>query len=58
MIHNQKYAVLDSHDVTGGRPVSIMRMGERLVFWRDGPVIIPRRHRRTLLDETGVPEKP
>jgi phenylpropionate dioxygenase-like ring-hydroxylating dioxygenase large terminal subunit len=37
MIPNQWYAVLDSHDVPSGRPVSIMRMGERLVFWRDGP---------------------
>jgi hypothetical protein len=58
MIHHQWYAVLDSHDVPGGRPVSIMRMGGRLVFWRDRPVIIPRRQRRALLDEAGIPEKP
>jgi phenylpropionate dioxygenase-like ring-hydroxylating dioxygenase large terminal subunit len=34
MIPNQWYAVLDSRDVPRGRPVSVLRMGERLVFWR------------------------
>jgi len=58
MIPNQWYAVLDSHDVSSGRPVSIMRMGERLVFWRDGPVILYRRHRRAPLDAAGIPENP
>jgi phenylpropionate dioxygenase-like ring-hydroxylating dioxygenase large terminal subunit len=37
MIPNQWYAVLDSREVPRGRPVSILRMGERMVFWRDGP---------------------
>jgi phenylpropionate dioxygenase-like ring-hydroxylating dioxygenase large terminal subunit len=35
MIPNQWYAVLDSREVPRGRPVSVLRMGERLVFWRD-----------------------
>jgi phenylpropionate dioxygenase-like ring-hydroxylating dioxygenase large terminal subunit len=35
MIPNQWYAVLESSEV-GRRPVSATRMGEKLVFWRDG----------------------
>jgi phenylpropionate dioxygenase-like ring-hydroxylating dioxygenase large terminal subunit len=35
MIPNQWYAVLDSREVPRGRPVSVLRMRERLVFWRD-----------------------
>jgi phenylpropionate dioxygenase-like ring-hydroxylating dioxygenase large terminal subunit len=35
MIPNQWYAVLDPREVPRGRPVSVTRMGERLVFWRD-----------------------
>ncbi len=35
MIPNQWYVVLDSDQVKG-RPVGVTRMGERLVFWRDG----------------------
>jgi phenylpropionate dioxygenase-like ring-hydroxylating dioxygenase large terminal subunit len=35
MIPDQWYAVLESSQVPAGRPVSIIRMGERLVFWRD-----------------------
>jgi hypothetical protein len=58
MIPNQWYAVLDSHDVPSGRPVSIIRMGDRLVFWGAGPVILYRRHRWTLLDAAGIPESP
>jgi len=42
MISNPWYAVPDSHDVPDGRPVSIMRMGDR----------------RALLDAMGIPEKP
>jgi phenylpropionate dioxygenase-like ring-hydroxylating dioxygenase large terminal subunit len=36
MIRNQWYAVLESSQVLAGRPVSALRMGEKLVFWRDG----------------------
>jgi phenylpropionate dioxygenase-like ring-hydroxylating dioxygenase large terminal subunit len=35
MIPNQWYAVLDSSEVPRHRPVGVVRMGERLVFWRD-----------------------
>jgi phenylpropionate dioxygenase-like ring-hydroxylating dioxygenase large terminal subunit len=35
VIRNQWYAVLDSCEV-GREPVGLTRMGERLVFWRDG----------------------
>jgi len=44
MIPNQWYAVLDADEVKVGRPVGVMRMGERLVFWRDsqGRVICQR----------------
>ena len=35
MIPNQWYAVLDSDEVRPGRPVGVVRLGERLVFWRD-----------------------
>jgi phenylpropionate dioxygenase-like ring-hydroxylating dioxygenase large terminal subunit len=36
MIRDQWYAVLESSQVPAGRPVSVVRMGEKLVFWRDG----------------------
>ena len=35
MIRNQWYAVLDSREV-GREPVGLTRLGEKLVFWRDG----------------------
>jgi phenylpropionate dioxygenase-like ring-hydroxylating dioxygenase large terminal subunit len=35
MIRNQWYAVLNSSEVKKGKPVGVLRMGERLVFWRD-----------------------
>jgi phenylpropionate dioxygenase-like ring-hydroxylating dioxygenase large terminal subunit len=35
MIPNQWYAVLESNEVPAGRPVGALRMGEKLVFWRD-----------------------
>lgn len=57
MIPNQGYSVPDSDDVPGGQPVSIMRMGERLVFWTDGTVILYRRHRRAMFDAASIPEK-
>jgi len=58
MIPHQWHAAPDSHDVPNRRPVSIMRRGERLVFWRDGSVILYRRHRRVLVDAARIPEKP
>jgi phenylpropionate dioxygenase-like ring-hydroxylating dioxygenase large terminal subunit len=44
MIPNQWYAVLDSRQVPRNRPVGMLRMGERLVFWRDtaGKVVCQR----------------
>lgn len=44
MIRNQWYIVLDSDEVKKGKPVGVVRMGERLVFWRDqrGKVICQR----------------
>ncbi len=35
MIPNQWYIVLSSQEVKKGRPVSAVRLGQRLVFWRD-----------------------
>ncbi len=35
MIPNQWYVVMESRQVKG-RPVGVTRMGEKLVFWRDG----------------------
>jgi phenylpropionate dioxygenase-like ring-hydroxylating dioxygenase large terminal subunit len=35
MIRNQWYIVLDSKEVKKGKPVGVLRMGEKLVFWRD-----------------------
>jgi phenylpropionate dioxygenase-like ring-hydroxylating dioxygenase large terminal subunit len=35
MIPNQWYVVMDSSQVKD-RPVGVTRMGEKLVFWRDG----------------------
>jgi phenylpropionate dioxygenase-like ring-hydroxylating dioxygenase large terminal subunit len=35
MIPNQWYAVLESNEVKPGRPVGVVRMAEKLVFWRD-----------------------
>ena len=35
MIRNQWYVVLDSKQV-GEKPVGVTRLGEKLVFWRDG----------------------
>jgi phenylpropionate dioxygenase-like ring-hydroxylating dioxygenase large terminal subunit len=35
MIRNQWYIVLDSKEVKAGKPVGVLRMGEKLVFWRD-----------------------
>ena len=40
MIPNQWYAILESHEVKKGKPVGVIRLGERLVLWRgqDGKV--------------------
>jgi phenylpropionate dioxygenase-like ring-hydroxylating dioxygenase large terminal subunit len=35
MIKNLWYAVLSSEQVPKNKPVGFMRLGERLVFWRD-----------------------
>jgi len=35
MIPNQWYVVLESREVRPGRPLGVVRLGERLVFWRD-----------------------
>lgn len=35
MIPDQWYVVMDSSQVKG-EPVGVTRMGEKLVFWRDG----------------------
>ncbi|MFZ6029461.1 MAG: Rieske 2Fe-2S domain-containing protein [Chloroflexota bacterium] len=35
MIRNQWYVVLESDEV-GSRPVGVTRLGEKMVFWRDG----------------------
>lgn len=35
MIRNQWYIVLDSKEVKRGKAVGVLRMGEKLVFWRD-----------------------
>lgn len=58
MIPGQWHTVPDSNDVPSGRPVSVMRRGERLVFWSGGLVILYRRRRRVRLDAAGIPEKP
>lgn len=44
MIPNQWYAVLESNEVPGNDPVGVIRMGEKLVFWRDsrGQVVCQR----------------
>jgi phenylpropionate dioxygenase-like ring-hydroxylating dioxygenase large terminal subunit len=44
MIPNQWYAVMESHEVPGGKPLGVTRLGEKLVFWRDrrGQVICQR----------------
>ena len=44
MIPNQWYAVLESKEVPSNKPVGVIRMGEKLVFWRDsrGQVICQR----------------
>jgi phenylpropionate dioxygenase-like ring-hydroxylating dioxygenase large terminal subunit len=35
MIRNQWYIVLDSKEVKQGKPLGVLRMGEKLVFWRN-----------------------
>ncbi len=35
MIKNLWYAVLESGEIPRGKPVGFMRLGERLIFWRD-----------------------
>ena len=35
MIPNQWYAVLESNEVRRSVPLGVVRMGEKLVFWRD-----------------------
>jgi phenylpropionate dioxygenase-like ring-hydroxylating dioxygenase large terminal subunit len=35
MIPNQWYVVLESNEVRAGKPVGVLRLGERLVLWRD-----------------------
>ncbi|KPL74811.1 hypothetical protein ADN00_13270 [Ornatilinea apprima] len=36
MIRNQWYVVLESDEVKTGMPVGVTRLGEKMVFWRDG----------------------
>lgn len=36
MIRNQWYVVLESDEVKTGKPVGVTRLGEKMVFWRDG----------------------
>jgi phenylpropionate dioxygenase-like ring-hydroxylating dioxygenase large terminal subunit len=44
MISNQWYAILESTEVKGGKPIGVTRMGEKLVAWRDsrGQVTVMR----------------
>lgn len=44
MIPNQWYAVLESKEVPRNKPVGVIRLGEKLVFWRDshGQVVCQR----------------
>lgn len=35
MIRNQWYVVLESKEIPAARPVGAMRLGEKMVFWRD-----------------------
>ena len=35
MIPNQWYAVLESHEIPRRQPIGVIRLGEKLVFWRD-----------------------
>lgn len=44
MIPNQWYAVLDSKEVRRDKPIGVLRMGGRLVFWRtpDGEIVCMR----------------
>jgi phenylpropionate dioxygenase-like ring-hydroxylating dioxygenase large terminal subunit len=44
MIPNQWYAVLEPNEVPRDRPVGVVRLGEKLVFWRDsqGKVVCQR----------------
>jgi hypothetical protein len=58
MIPNPWNTFLDSREVPRGRPVSVVHVGERILLWRDSPIILYRRHRRALLDAAGIPEKP
>ena len=59
MIPDQWYAVLESREVPRGRPVGVIRLGEKLVFWRDarGQVICQRdqcAHRGAALSKGNV----
>jgi len=36
LIPNQWYVVLESKEVRKGKPVGVTRLGEKMVFWRDG----------------------
>ena len=36
MIWNQWYVVLESKEVKAKKPIGVTRLGEKLVFWRDG----------------------
>jgi hypothetical protein len=57
MIPDQWKAIPDSNSVPNGRPVSVMRRGERLILCSDGWVLLYRR-RRVPLDADGFPENP
>lgn len=39
MIRNQWYVVLESKEV-GKKPLGVLRMGEKLVFWRDNQGVV------------------
>jgi len=40
VIPNQWYAILEPQEVKTGKPLSVTRMGERLVFWRDSKGVL------------------
>jgi hypothetical protein len=52
MIPDQWYAVLESKQVPTGRPVGVIRMGERLVQ-ADTPIVAFRRRRQELIEIAG-----
>ncbi len=56
MISNLCRAILGWRDVPFRRPKSATRMGGSLIFFKDPPAVLARRHRRDCLDAAGIPE--